>query len=86
MEYGFIDGWERMGRSLKRIITGGFVGDNKTGYDMNKPGDKAIKDNLEKVQDKTWGDTFKDILGVDFTGAPMLIIAVIMLVYLALKD
>lgn len=86
MDYGFTDGIKRAGDSLWKIIRGGFVGDDKIGYDLNNPEHKQIKDNLESVQGKTWGDTVKDIAGVDFSGSPLLLVAVIMLVILALRD
>lgn len=47
---------------------------------------EKILDDFEEIEDKSWWDTLKDLLGVDFSGSPMLLIAVIMLVYLALKD
>lgn len=83
-EYGFVDGWERMGKSLKRIITGGLVGDDKTGYDMSKPEDREIKENLEEVQGKTWWDTFTDIFGNGESG--LLFFGVILLIIMVFKD
>lgn len=65
----------------RKYLVPGWAGGGHTEKEKEK-----ILDDYEQIKDKTWGDTFKDILGVDFSGAPMLIIAVIMLVYLALKD
>lgn len=38
MEYGFVDGFQRAGDALRRIIFG---------YDMSNPKDKQAKENVE---------------------------------------
>lgn len=81
MEYGFTDGISRMWESAKRIVNGGIVGDSKTGYDMSKPKDREIKENLEYA-DKT--PTSEILTGVD-TEKALLFVGVGVLVFLALK-
>jgi hypothetical protein len=46
---------------------------------------EKIKEDYEKVKDKTWGDTAEDILGVD-ADKSLFVVAMVVFIFLAIKN
>lgn len=77
MDYGFFDGWGRMGDAMRRILFG---------YDMSNPKDKQAKENLEHAVETP---TSEIVTGIKWDFDPkdgLLLFGIIALVILVFKD
>ena len=79
-EYGFVDGWKRIGTQLRRI----FFGSDP----VNNPKDKKAKEDLERVieEDKSWGESIGELVGVEDGKNGLLLAGIVVLIFLAIKD